>query len=104
LIWLRKSGDSPGPKKWGHAGTLDPLATGLLILCTGKMTRQIDTFQAQEKEYTGSLTLGVTTPCYDRELEEDGVFETAHITEKAIYEMAQKFTGLLIKCRRLILR
>ncbi len=54
-------------KKVGHAGTLDPLATGLLILCTGKKTREIDTYQAQEKEYTGTFTLGITTSSYDRD-------------------------------------
>ena len=55
--------------KVGHAGTLDPLATGLLILCTGKFTKQIKTYQAQEKEYTGEITLGATTPSYDLETE-----------------------------------
>src|SRR5438132_9651326 len=57
--------------KVGHAGTLDPLASGLLIICTGKMTKQIDTFQAQEKEYTGTMVLGETTPSYDMETETD---------------------------------
>ncbi|MFM2146086.1 MAG: hypothetical protein RL732_922, partial [Bacteroidota bacterium] len=56
-------------KKVGHAGTLDPLATGLLILCTGKFTRQINTYMAQEKEYTGTITLGAVTPTYDLESE-----------------------------------
>ncbi|MDQ3049962.1 MAG: tRNA pseudouridine(55) synthase TruB [Bacteroidota bacterium] len=82
-------------KKVGHAGTLDPLATGLLILCTGKMTRKIDDYQAQEKEYTGSFTLGVTTPCYDREQPEDATFPTAHITSEAIYAAAKVFTGTI---------
>ena len=61
-------------KKVGHAGTLDPLATGLLILCTGKMTKSIDEYQAQEKEYTGVITLGATTPSYDLETEVDKTF------------------------------
>src|SRR5438132_14348207 len=57
--------------KLGHAGTLDPLASGLLIICTGKMTKQIDTFQAQEKQYTGTIVLGETTPSYDMETDTD---------------------------------
>ncbi len=79
--------------KVGHAGTLDPLATGLLILCTGKMTKKIDEYQAREKEYTGTFTLGVTTPCYDREQPEDGTFPVDHITSDAIYAAAKIFTG-----------
>ena len=65
--------------KVGHAGTLDPLATGLLIICTGKMTKQIDTFQAEEKEYTGTLILGATTPSYDMETEPNEKFDISHI-------------------------
>lgn len=65
--------------KIGHAGTLDPLATGLLILCTGKKTKQIDTYQAQEKEYTGTLVLGKTTPSVDLETEFDGEYPVEHI-------------------------
>ena len=68
-------------KKVGHAGTLDPLATGLLILCTGKKTKEIDTYQAQEKEYIGTLVLGKTTPSVDLETEFDGVFPIEHITK-----------------------
>ncbi|GAB1308750.1 tRNA pseudouridine(55) synthase TruB [Urechidicola sp. KH5] len=79
--------------KVGHAGTLDPLATGLLILCTGKMTKQIETFQAQHKEYTGTITVGATTPSYDLETEVDATFETSHITEKLIHQTAQNFEG-----------
>ena len=63
--------------KVGHAGTLDPLATGLLIICTGKLTKKIDEFQAQEKEYTGTFTLGATTPSYDLETEVDKKFPIA---------------------------
>src|SRR6201995_2232778 len=66
--------------KVGHAGTLDPLATGLLIICTGKMTKQIDTFQAEEKEYNRTMILGATTPSYDMETEPDATFNISHIT------------------------
>jgi tRNA pseudouridine55 synthase len=79
--------------KVGHAGTLDPLATGLLIVCTGKMTKQIDTFQAQEKEYTGTFTLGATTPTYDLESEVDQTFPTNHITDALLRDTCQQFTG-----------
>jgi tRNA pseudouridine55 synthase len=79
--------------KVGHAGTLDPLATGLLIVCTGKMTKQIDTFQAEEKEYTGTLVLGATTPSYDMETEVDETFDISQITEEDIYNATKQFTG-----------
>ncbi len=79
--------------KVGHAGTLDPLATGLLIICTGKMTRQIDTFQAEEKEYTGTFTLGATTPTYDLESEPEQKFPTDKITEQQIMEACKQFIG-----------
>jgi tRNA pseudouridine55 synthase len=79
--------------KVGHAGTLDPLASGLLILCTGKMTKQIDTFQAQEKEYTGTMVLGETTPSYDMETEADQHFDIRGITEEQIKEACRQFTG-----------
>jgi tRNA pseudouridine55 synthase len=82
-------------KKVGHAGTLDPLATGLLILCTGKMTKQIDTFQAQEKEYIGSLVLGKTTPSVDLETEFDAEYPTEHITQEAINQAVIKLSGLI---------
>lgn len=82
-------------KKVGHAGTLDPLATGLLIICTGKKTKEIDTFQAQIKEYTGTFFIGATTPCYDMEQPVDKVYETAHITEEMIRETAKQFTGYI---------
>ncbi|MEP2667433.1 MAG: tRNA pseudouridine(55) synthase TruB [Cyclobacteriaceae bacterium] len=80
-------------KKIGHAGTLDPLATGLLILCTGKMTKQIETFQAQEKEYTGKMILGQTTPSYDLETEPTLPVDISGITEEKIIEATSKFTG-----------
>lgn len=79
--------------KVGHAGTLDPLATGLLIICTGKMTKQINTFQAQIKEYTGTIVLGSTTPSYDLETEIDNTFLTAHITKELIQETTKQFIG-----------
>ena len=79
--------------KVGHAGTLDPLATGLLIICTGKMTKQIDTFQAQEKEYTGTMILGETTPSYDMETETDQKFDISHITEEQIKAACAQFIG-----------
>lgn len=79
--------------KVGHAGTLDPLATGLLIICTGKFTKKIDEYQGQIKEYTGEITLGATTPSYDMETEVNKTFSTNHITEKLINETALKFIG-----------
>jgi tRNA pseudouridine55 synthase len=79
--------------KVGHAGTLDPLATGLLVICTGKMTKQIDTFQGQEKEYTGTFVLGSTTPSYDLETEIDETFSTKHITKELAIATTQQFTG-----------
>ncbi|MFA8300810.1 MAG: tRNA pseudouridine(55) synthase TruB [Hyphomicrobiales bacterium] len=79
--------------KVGHAGTLDPLATGLLILCTGKMTKQIEKFQAKEKEYTGTFVIGATTPCYDLEKDIDRTFDISHITEDMIRENVDHFIG-----------
>ncbi len=79
--------------KVGHAGTLDPLATGLLIICAGKATKGIDLIQNQTKEYTGSITLGATTPSYDLETEPDAHFETAHITREDCRRAAAELTG-----------
>ncbi|VAV84295.1 tRNA pseudouridine(55) synthase [hydrothermal vent metagenome] len=79
--------------KVGHAGTLDPLATGLLIICTGKMTKQINTFQAQIKTYTGTIVLGSTTPSYDLETEIDKTFPTEHITEDLTQQTTKQFIG-----------
>ena len=79
--------------KVGHAGTLDPLASGLLVVCTGKFTKRINEFQSQEKEYTGTFTLGSTTPSYDLETEIDQTFSTAHITDEMIVEASQQFVG-----------
>jgi len=83
--------------KVGHAGTLDPLADGLLIVCTGKFTKRIEEFQGQEKEYTGTFRLGATTPSFDLEHEIDQEYETAHITEAMINEAAKKFTGDILQ-------
>lgn len=80
-------------KKIGHAGTLDPLATGLLILCTGKMTKRIDEFQAQEKEYTGKLVLGQTTPSYDLETVPSAPKDISFINAALIKQKANKFIG-----------
>jgi tRNA pseudouridine55 synthase len=79
--------------KIGHAGTLDPLATGLLIVCTGKQTKNIEQYQAQEKEYTGTFYIGATTPCFDLEKEIDAHYPTAHITEELIHATTGQFTG-----------
>lgn len=79
--------------KVGHAGTLDPLATGLLIICTGRMTKQIDNFQAQEKVYTGTMLLGQTTPTYDLESEPDAFYPTDHITEEILEDARSTFLG-----------
>lgn len=79
--------------KVGHAGTLDPLATGLLIICTGKRTKTIDQIQAQTKEYTGEFELGKTTPSFDLETEFDSFPDTAHITLEQIEAVRQTFLG-----------
>lgn len=83
------------PKKFkiGHAGTLDPLATGLLIICTGKFTKKITEIQSQAKEYTGTITVGATTPSYDLETQIDATFSTEHITEALILETTKQFLG-----------
>ena len=91
--WLIKRNLGIKKIKVGHAGTLDPLATGLLILCTGKATKQIENLQGQEKEYTGSFTLGATTPSYDMETEIDQEFTTAHLSEAQIKEATAHFMG-----------
>lgn len=80
-------------KKVGHAGTLDPLATGLLILCTGKKTKTIDQIQAQFKEYTGIISIGKTTPSYDLETEFDSEVDISHITEAKIEDTVSSFVG-----------
>ena len=79
--------------KVGHAGTLDPLATGVLIICTGKSTKQIDTLQAKTKEYIATLQLGATTPSFDLETEVDATYPTAHITREKVEEALTRFIG-----------
>jgi tRNA pseudouridine55 synthase len=83
------------PKKFkiGHAGTLDPLASGLLLVCTGKFTKRITELQGQAKEYTGTFYIGATTPSYDLETEIDETFETSHVDETLISETAKQFLG-----------
>jgi tRNA pseudouridine55 synthase len=91
---VKKIKNALGKKiKIGHAGTLDPLATGLLILCTGSMTKKISEIQDAEKEYEGSFCLGATTESHDMEREVNARFETAHITEDLIHETAKEFLG-----------
>jgi tRNA pseudouridine55 synthase len=80
-------------KKVGHAGTLDPLATGLLIICTGKFTKKINEYMAQEKEYTGTITLGAITPTYDLESEPQDLKPIEHITPVQIQDATQSFIG-----------
>lgn len=84
-----------GIKKIGHAGTLDPLATGLLILCTGKLTKRIDDFQAQEKEYTGQLVIGQTTPSHDLETPISDAKDITHINSDLVRTATEKFTGVI---------
>lgn len=79
--------------KVGHAGTLDPLASGLLLICTGKMTKKIREFQALEKSYTGTITLGATTPSYDLETSFDKQFPIDHITYNQLNEVKKQFEG-----------
>ena len=81
--------------KVGHAGTLDPLATGLLLVCTGKMTKKISEIQALVKEYTGTFTLGATTPSYDLETPIDGTFPIDHLDDNALKEVINQFTGVV---------
>ncbi len=83
--------------KVGHAGTLDPLADGLLIICTGKFTKKIDEIQGQKKVYTGEITLGGTTPSYDLETEIEETFDTSHITEELIHNSCKKFEGKIMQ-------
>jgi len=81
--------------KVGHAGTLDPLATGLLLVCTGKMTKKISEIQALVKEYTGTFTMGATTPSYDLETPIDGTFPIDHLDDNALKEVINQFTGVV---------
>lgn len=90
---LKRNLNLPKKFKIGHAGTLDPLATGLLIICTGKFTKKITEIQAQPKEYTGTFFIGATTPSYDLETEIDHTYPTAHINETLIHETVTQFLG-----------
>lgn len=81
--------------KVGHAGTLDPLATGVMILCTGKATKQIESFQYQTKEYIATLQLGATTPSFDLEKEIDATYPTQHITQELVQETLKQFVGTI---------
>jgi tRNA pseudouridine55 synthase len=83
--------------KIGHAGTLDPLATGLLVICTGRMTKMIDTLQVGEKEYTGTMVFGQTTPSYDLETTPEGNYPTAHLSLGSIRNAAKQLTGDLMQ-------
>ncbi|RMA66332.1 tRNA pseudouridine(55) synthase TruB [Ulvibacter antarcticus] len=93
IRWLIRKQFQLKKIKVGHAGTLDPLATGLLILCTGKFTKKIDTYQAQVKEYTGTFTLGATTPSYDLESEINASFDISGISSEEIYQATHQFIG-----------
>jgi len=95
LRWLIRKERDIKKIKVGHAGTLDPLATGLLLICTGKSTKTINELQGQIKEYTGTITVGSTTPSYDLETEVDQTFSTTHITENLIHETTQQFIGVI---------
>lgn len=83
--------------KVGHAGTLDPLATGLLIICTGKFTKKINEYMGMEKEYTGTFTLGATTPTYDLESTPENLQDISHLTEEQIHSATKLFTGLIMQ-------
>lgn len=93
LRWRIRNAFNIKKIKVGHAGTLDPLATGLLVICTGKFTKRIEEFQGQVKEYTGTLKLGETTPSYDLETEVDQTFSIAHVSEEMIQNATDRFIG-----------
>ena len=93
MKWALKSALGLKKIKIGHAGTLDPLASGLLIVCTGKFTKTINEIQAQEKEYTGTFFIGATTPSYDRETEIDKTFPIGHVTKELIQATTKQFVG-----------
>jgi len=94
---VRKIRNTLKIKKVGHAGTLDPLATGLLIVCTGKFTKKINEYMAQEKEYTGTITLGAETPTYDLESKPENFKPIQHIDEEIIKETTKRFTGEILQ-------
>ncbi|WP_405221820.1 tRNA pseudouridine(55) synthase TruB [Dokdonia sp. Asnod1-B02] len=95
--WLIRKNLNIKKIKVGHAGTLDPLATGLMIICTGKFTKRLHEFVGQEKEYTGTIVLGGTTPSYDLETEVDQTFSTEHITDEDIYAFAKAYQGNIMQ-------
>ena len=95
--WLIRKNLNIKKIKVGHAGTLDPLATGLMIICTGKFTKRLHEFVGQEKEYTGTVVLGGTTPSYDLETEIDQTFSTEHITDDNIYAFAKAYQGNIMQ-------
>ncbi|MBS4043576.1 MAG: tRNA pseudouridine(55) synthase TruB [Chitinophagaceae bacterium] len=84
-------------RKIGHAGTLDPLATGLLIICTGKFTKKINEYMGMEKEYTGTITLGATTPTFDLESEPENFKDTSHLNKEQIHLATKQFTGDILQ-------
>lgn len=94
---VRKIRNVVRTKKVGHAGTLDPLATGLLIVCTGKFTKKINDYMAQEKEYTGTITLGATTPTYDLESEPENFKPTNHLSFDGLKKATEAFTGQILQ-------
>lgn len=93
--WLIRKNCGIKKIKVGHAGTLDPLATGLLIICTGKFTKKIQELQGQEKEYTGTFTVGATTPSYDLETEIDNTFPIDHISAEKLQQATEQFKGAI---------
>ncbi|MDH7446037.1 tRNA pseudouridine(55) synthase TruB [Aquimarina sp. 2201CG14-23] len=93
LRWLIRKNFGIKKIKVGHAGTLDPLASGLLIICTGKFTKRIQEFMGQTKEYTGTITLGSTTPSYDLETEIDKTYSIDHISEEMVQRTTEQFIG-----------
>lgn len=86
-----------GKIKVGHAGTLDPLATGLLIICTGKKTKELDSFQAEEKEYTGTLQFGATTASYDSDTPQENALVFSHLLDEDIHAATKKFLGNILQ-------
>lgn len=94
---VRKIRNLTRTKKVGHAGTLDPLATGLLIVCTGRFTKKINEYMAQEKEYTGTITLGATTPTYDLESEPQDFKTTDHLSAGDLQKATEPFTGAILQ-------
>ena len=97
MRWLIRQEYGIKKIKVGHAGTLDPLASGLLIICTGKETKNISTYQAQQKEYTGTITLGGTTPSYDLETEIDNSFPITNLTPALLQKTTEQFTGEIMQ-------